>query len=185
MMMNEDRVTKLCYNVNIQYNRGGTSHRLTSPAMFSECMVKPLIQVPSEWDVLISKFKIDTQYISSYHCEAPGVSACKEWWEVQHWLLCVPWGWWYALHSTMWVQARTWCPCLSCGDEDEKCWWGEVQQLQWDILCVVIPVLPRHDQWCHHGCLSSGWVGCLHTRTLLPLSTWENLCWIKNGTGGC
>ena len=61
--MNEDRVTKLHYNVNIQYNRGGTSHRLTSPAMFSECMAKPLIQVPSEWDVLISKFKIDTQSI--------------------------------------------------------------------------------------------------------------------------
>ena len=58
--MDEDRVTRLCYNINIQYSRGGTDFRLSSPAVFSETLARPLIQNPSQWDVLINKFKIDT-----------------------------------------------------------------------------------------------------------------------------
>ena len=58
--MDEDRVTHLCYNINIQYSRGGTDFRLSSPAVFSETLARPLIQNPSQWDVLINKFKIDT-----------------------------------------------------------------------------------------------------------------------------
>ena len=58
--MDEDRVTKLRYNVNIQYSRAGAGTKLSSPAVFSECLARPLIYNPSQWDVLINKFKIDT-----------------------------------------------------------------------------------------------------------------------------
>ena len=58
--MNEDRVDRIHYNVNIQHSRAGAGNGLTSPAIFSESLARPLISNPSEWDVLINKFKIDT-----------------------------------------------------------------------------------------------------------------------------
>ena len=58
--MDENRVIRLHCNINIQYSRGGTDFRLSSPAVFSETLARPLIQNPSQWDVLINKFKIDT-----------------------------------------------------------------------------------------------------------------------------
>ena len=58
--MNEDRVDRIRYNINIQHSRAGAGNGLTSPAIFSESLARPLINNPSEWDVLINKFKIDT-----------------------------------------------------------------------------------------------------------------------------
>ena len=58
--MNEDRVDRIHYNINIQHSRAGAGNGLTSPAIFSESLARPLINNPSEWDVLINKFKIDT-----------------------------------------------------------------------------------------------------------------------------
>ena len=58
--MDEDRVSKFHYNINIQHTRGGADHKLTSAAVFSECLVRPLLKNPSQWDVAINKFKIDT-----------------------------------------------------------------------------------------------------------------------------
>ena len=58
--MDEDRVSKFRYNINIQYTRGGPDHKLTSAAVFSECLARPLLKNPSQWDVTINKFKIDT-----------------------------------------------------------------------------------------------------------------------------
>ena len=57
--MNEDRVDRIRYNINIQPSRAGAGNGLTSPAIFSESLARPLIN-PSEWDVLINKFKLDT-----------------------------------------------------------------------------------------------------------------------------
>ena len=48
--MNEDRVDRIRYNVNIQHSRTGAGNGLTSPAIFSESLARPLI----------NKFKIDT-----------------------------------------------------------------------------------------------------------------------------
>ena len=53
--MNEDRVDRI-----IQHSRAGAGNDLNSPAVFSESLARPLINNPSEWDVLINKFKIDT-----------------------------------------------------------------------------------------------------------------------------
>ena len=58
--MNEDRVDRICYNINIQHSRAGAGNGLNSPAVFSESLARPLICNPSEWDILINKFKIDT-----------------------------------------------------------------------------------------------------------------------------
>ena len=58
--MNEDRVDRIHYNVNIQHDRTAAGFGLGSPAVFSEVLARPLINNPSEWDVLINKFKIDT-----------------------------------------------------------------------------------------------------------------------------
>ena len=58
--MNEDRVDRICYNINTQHSRAGAGNGLNSPAIFSESLARPLINNPSEWDVLINKFKIDT-----------------------------------------------------------------------------------------------------------------------------
>ena len=58
--MNEDRVDRIRYNINIQHSRAGAGNGLNSPAVFSEALARPLINNPSEWDVLINKFKIDT-----------------------------------------------------------------------------------------------------------------------------
>ena len=58
--MNEDRVDRIRYNINIQHDRTAVGLGVTSPAVFSEALARPLINNPSEWDVLINKFKIDT-----------------------------------------------------------------------------------------------------------------------------
>ena len=58
--MNEDRVDRIHYNINIQHSRAAAGNGFTSPAIFSEVLARPLINNPSEWDVLINKFKIDT-----------------------------------------------------------------------------------------------------------------------------
>ena len=58
--MDEDRVNRIRYNVNIQHSRAGCGTGLTSPAVFSEALARPLIERPADWDVLINKFKIDT-----------------------------------------------------------------------------------------------------------------------------
>ena len=50
----------VAYIFNIQHSRAGAGNGLTSPAIFSESLARPLINNPSEWDVLINKFKIDT-----------------------------------------------------------------------------------------------------------------------------
>ena len=57
--MNEDRVDRICYNINIQHDRTAAGNDLNSSAVFSESLARPLISNPSEWDVLINKFKIE------------------------------------------------------------------------------------------------------------------------------
>ena len=67
--MDEDRVTKLRYNINIQYSRTGAGTKLASPAVFSECLARLLIYNPSQWDVIIiNKIKIDTLFNHPHHC---------------------------------------------------------------------------------------------------------------------
>ena len=58
--MDEDRVNRIRYNVNIQHSRAGCGSGITSPAVFSEELARPLIERPADYDVLINKLKIDT-----------------------------------------------------------------------------------------------------------------------------